>query len=258
MAADTGSDAITQAAFALHRFGLGPRAGSQAAIAADPRGALIADLTKPGAARLSDPDLLSSAEAARAAFDFRQERKAQRLIARAEQEAAKSGAKPGAKPGAPSGANSAASPGPDADGKMANESGAMERGQSPLPPKPDPGRAVPQRIFLQEAKARLDAALTAEIGFAERLAWFWSNHFCISADKGALRAIVGAYEREAIRPHVAGRFADMLLAVESHPGMLIYLDNARSIGPDSIAGRKLTASQPTTTTPAIAAAIGSV
>ena len=111
----------------------------------------------------------------------------------------------------------------------------MER--SPRPAKPDPGRAVPQQIFLQEAKARLDAALTAQIGFAERLAWFWSNHFCISADKGPLRAIVGAYEREAIRPHVAGRFADMLLAVESHPGMLIYLDNARSIGPESIAGR---------------------
>jgi uncharacterized protein (DUF1800 family) len=167
MAADTGSDANAQAAFALHRFGLGPRAGSQAAIAADPRGALIADLAKPGAARLSDPDLLSSAEAARAAFDFRQERKAQRLVARAEQDAAKSGAKPGA---ASSGANPAASSGPDADGKMANESGAMERTQSPLPPKPDPGRAVPQQIFLQEAKARLDAALAAEIGFAERLA----------------------------------------------------------------------------------------
>ena len=76
---------------------------------------------------------------------------------------------------------------------------------------------MPQQIFLREAKARLDAALTAEIGFAERLTWFWSNHFCISADKGPLRPIVGAYEREAIRPHVTGRFADMLLAVESHP-----------------------------------------
>jgi uncharacterized protein (DUF1800 family) len=222
MAADTGSDAQTQAVFALHRFGLGPRAGSLAAIAADPRGALIADLARPGAGRLSDPEFLTSAEAARAAFDFRQERKAARLVARAEQDAA----------------NSAASADPAADDRMANGTGsAMEGAPSPRPAKPDPGRAVPQQIFLQEARARLDAALTAEIGFAERLAWFWSNHFCISADKGPLRAIVGAYEREAIRPHVAGRFADMLLAVESHPGMLIYLDNARSIGPDSIAGR---------------------
>ena len=234
MAADTGSDAQAQAIFALHRFGLGPRAGSLAAIAADPRGALIADLARPGAGRLSSPHLLTSAEAARAAFDFRQERKAARLVARADQEAANSAVKSTAKPGA----NSAASADPAADDKMANGPGsAMERTQSPRPARPDPGRAVPQQIFLQEARARLDAALAEEIGFAERLAWFWSNHFCISADKGPLRPIVGAYEREAIRPHVAGRFADMLLAVESHPGMLVYLDNARSIGPDSIAGR---------------------
>jgi uncharacterized protein (DUF1800 family) len=229
---DTGSDAKLQAAFALHRFGLGPREGSLTAIAADPRGALIADLARPGAGRLNDPDLLTSAEAARAAFDFRQERKAARLVARAEQDAAKVDAERAAKPGA----NSMPPADPAADDKMANRPGsAMER--SPRPARPDPGRAVPQQIFLQEAKARLDAALAAEIGFAERLAWFWSNHFCISADKGPLRAIVGAYEREAIRPHVAGRFADMLLAVESHPGMLVYLDNARSIGPDSVAGR---------------------
>jgi uncharacterized protein (DUF1800 family) len=232
MAADTGSDAKLQAAFALHRFGLGPREGSLAAIAADPRGALIADLARPGAARLSDPNLLASAQAARAAFEFRQERKAARLVARTDQDPAKAKADRAAKPSG----NSAAAADPAADDKMANGPGsAME--QNARPARPDPGRAVPQQIFLQEAKARLDAALGAEIGFAERLAWFWSNHFCISADKAGLRAVAGAYEREAIRPHVTGRFADMLMAVESHPGMLIYLDNARSIGPDSIAGR---------------------
>jgi uncharacterized protein (DUF1800 family) len=95
---------------------------------------------------------------------------------------------------------------------------------------------VPQQIYLDEAKARFHAALGAEIGFAERLVWFWSNHFCVSADKGGVRPICGAYEREAIRQHVLGRFSDMLLAVESHPAMLIYLDNARSIGPNSFAG----------------------
>jgi uncharacterized protein (DUF1800 family) len=229
MAADTGSDAKLQAAFALHRFGLGPREGSLAAIAADPRGALLADLAKPGAARLGNPDLLTSAEAARAAFDFRQERKAARLVTRQAGKANTDGAD---KPGA----NSAASADPAGDDKMANGPGTATE-SSPRPARPDPGPPVPQQIFLLEAKARLDAALAAEIGFAERLAWFWSNHFCISADKAGLRAIAGAYEREAIRPHVTGRFADMLLAVESHPGMLIYLDNARSIGPDSIAGR---------------------
>jgi len=231
MAADTGSDAKLQAAFALHRFGLGPREGSLAAIAADPRGALIADLARPGAGRLNDPNLLASAPAARAAFEFRQERKAARLVARTDQDAAKATADRAGRR-----ANSAAPAAPAADAKMANGPGsAME--QSARPARPDPGRAVPQQIFLKEAKARLDAALGAEIGFAERLAWFWSNHFCISADKAGLRAIAGAYEREAIRPHLTGRFADMLMAVESHPGMLVYLDNARSIGPNSIAGR---------------------
>ena len=48
--------------------------------------------------------------------------------------------------------------------------------------------------------------------------------------------MAGAYEREAIRPHVLGRFADMLTAVESHPAMLFYLDNVQSMGPDSTAG----------------------
>jgi uncharacterized protein (DUF1800 family) len=92
---------------------------------------------------------------------------------------------------------------------------------------------LPRQLFLKEARARIDAALNAEIGFVERLVWFWSNHFCVNQDKTVM---AGAYEREAIRPHALGRFSDMLLAVESHPAMLIYLDNAQSIGPNSVAG----------------------
>src|ERR1700730_8768774 len=82
-------DPKAEAALALHRFGFGPRAGSIAAIASDPRGALLAELDRPGAGRIGDPDLLTSGEAARAAFNFRQERKAQRLAERAQREAAK-------------------------------------------------------------------------------------------------------------------------------------------------------------------------
>src|SRR6266851_3233169 len=108
--------------------------------------------------------------------------------------------------------------------------------QQPAPPAAPPQPGVPQQLYLAEAKARIHAALGAEIGFSERLAWFWSNHFCVSADKGGVRPICGAYEREAIRAHKLGRLGDLLLAVESHPAMLIYLDNARSIGPDSPAG----------------------
>ncbi|HEV2955551.1 MAG TPA: DUF1800 family protein [Xanthobacteraceae bacterium] len=206
-------DPKAEAALALHRFGFGPRSGSIAAIASDPRGALIAELDRPGAGRINDPDLLTGGEAARAAFNFRQERKARRLAERAEREAAKN-----APPAAP-----------------AQEPAMAAKPVAPDKPAALPG--LPQQVYLEEAKARIDAALGADLGFVERLVWFWSNHFCVSADKGPVRALCGAYEREAIRAHVLGRFADMLNAVESHPAMLIYLDNARSIGPDSIAGR---------------------
>jgi uncharacterized protein (DUF1800 family) len=207
-------DPKAEAALALHRFGFGPRAGSIAAIASDPRGALLAELDRPGAGRIGDPDLLTSGEAARAAFNFRQERKAQRLAERAQREAAKNAPPPTA---------------------SAQEPAMAAKPAAPDKPAALPG--LPQQVYLEEAKARIDAALGADLGFVERLVWFWSNHFCVSADKGPVRALCGAYEREAIRAHVLGRFADMLVAVESHPAMLFYLDNARSIGPESIAGR---------------------
>src|SRR5476649_1684574 len=86
-------DSKTLSATALHRFGFGPRAGSLASVAADPRGAMLAELDRPGAGRIADSDLLTTGEAARAAFDFRQERKAGRLALRAEREAGQAEAK---------------------------------------------------------------------------------------------------------------------------------------------------------------------
>lgn len=98
---------------------------------------------------------------------------------------------------------------------------------------------LPQRVHRAEIEARLRLALDARIGLAERMVWFWSNHFCVSASKSAfLRVLAGPFEREAIRPHVFGRFADMLRAVETHPAMLSYLDNVESIGPASQAGQR--------------------
>jgi uncharacterized protein (DUF1800 family) len=208
-------DPKVEAALALHRFGLGPRAGSIAAVASDPRGALLAEINSPDAGRINDPALLTSGEAARAAFKFRQEQRAARLAERAARDANSANAR-----------NEGAS----------SEMKAPDQAAAPATPRPNPGPGVPQRLYLDEAKARIHAALEAGIGFAERLVWFWSNHFCVSADKGNVRPICGAYEREAIRAHVLGRFGDMLLAAESHPAMLIYLDNARSIGPGSMAG----------------------
>ncbi len=101
--------------------------------------------------------------------------------------------------------------------------------------KPSPIAA----IFHEEASARIASACAVEIGFVERLVAFWSNHFCVSAAKGlSVRAVAGAYEREAIRPHVLRRFADMLQAAERHPAMLAYLDNVQSIGPSSRQGQR--------------------
>jgi uncharacterized protein (DUF1800 family) len=76
------------------------------------------------------------------------------------------------------------------------------------------------------------AALTAR-PFAERLVHFWTNHFAVSADKGAVAGIAGTLENEAIRPHVDGRFVDLLTAVEQHPAMIAFLDNQLSVGKDS-------------------------
>ncbi len=198
--------------------------GAIAAIASDPRGALLAELERPGGGRLSNSGLPKSGEAARAEFEFRQRRRAARLAARAERERAKQAE------AAPSSSGSSPPAGATASGAPARDAAMQAR--------PNPGPGVPQQIYLEEAATRIDAVLRAEIGFVERLVWFWSNHFCISADKGpGVRALAGAFEREAIRPHVLGRFADMLIAVETHPAMLRYLDNVRSTGPNSIVGR---------------------
>jgi len=93
-------------------------------------------------------------------------------------------------------------------------------------------------LYLAEVGQRTLAAIHADAPLVERLVHFWSNHFTVSvAGKPVLAGLVGPYEREAIRPHVTGRFADMLHAVVTHPAMLLYLDNATSFGPDSRAGR---------------------
>src|SRR6266567_876978 len=116
---------------------------------------------------------------------------------------------------------------------------APAEAMQPNAPKP-PAQPlnIIQKTYRAEALARLQRAVIADCGFVERLVAFWSNHFCISANKGGLaRMWAGSFEREAIRPHVLGRFGDMLKAVEQHPAMLFFLDNQQSLGPDSRAGQ---------------------
>ena len=239
---------------ALNRFGFGARGGASGDFvnaASDPRGFVKAELLRPNGVLLEVPGLQSTPALGKAVFDYQFE------IQQARDAAAKA---------APaSGTEAPASPLSDAKAQrrnlslnsiamditakepqaksgdnatMADPSAKPAETMQPNAPKPPPQQLnIIQKTFRAEALARLQRATMADCGFVERLVVFWSNHFCISAGKGGLaRMWAGSFEREAIRPHVLGRFADMLKAVEQHPAMLFFLDNQQSLGPDSRAG----------------------
>jgi uncharacterized protein (DUF1800 family) len=237
---------------ALNRFGLGARGGASGDIvnaASDPRGFVKAELNRPGGVLLEMPGLQSTPALAQAVFAYQFE------IKQARDAAAKSGAPAPASEANPAAqrrnlsldrvaaeisgkADMAGKPPAMADNTSANAAMTATETMQPNPPKPAaPPLNVIQKTFRAEALARLQRATIADCGFTERLVVFWSNHFCISAAKGGLaRMWAGSFEREAIRPHVLGRFADMLKAVEQHPAMLFFLDNQQSLGPTSRAG----------------------
>jgi uncharacterized protein (DUF1800 family) len=103
--------------------------------------------------------------------------------------------------------------------------------------KPGEPRPVGQ-LLRAEISAYVTNAIDTPAPFRERLVWFWANHFTVSLRQGGTQAVAGAYVREAIRPNVTGHFTDMVLAVMRHPAMLMYLDNAGSVGPNSPAGQR--------------------
>ena len=103
--------------------------------------------------------------------------------------------------------------------------------------KPMPGQSKARALFVAQAAGELGHAPTTAAPFQERLVWFWTNHFTVSLRRGECTGVACAFIEEAIRPHVTERFSDMLLAVMRHPAMLLYLDNARSVGPNSPAGQ---------------------
>jgi uncharacterized protein (DUF1800 family) len=239
---------------ALNRFGFGARGGASGDFvnaASDPRGFVKAELARPNGVLLEVPGLSSTPALGKAVFDYQFE------IQQARDAASKS---------APAAATE--SPPPDARGQRRNlslnsiamditakeppakppenpnapkaaPSAASTETMQPNAPKPPPQPLnIIQKTFRAEALAKLQRGIIADCGFVERLVVFWSNHFCISANKGELaRMWAGSFEREAIRPHVLGRFGDMLKAVEQHPAMLFFLDNQQSLGPESRAGQ---------------------
>lgn len=243
---------------ALNRFGFGARGGTSGDLinaASDPRGFVKAELARPLGALLEAPGLQSTPQLGQAVFAYQDQVKQVREAAAKAKAPTETPQAPPAdqKPGLRRNlslnavATEIAEAKPDdnkpADNKPADnamKADSMQPNAAALPaakPAPQPLNVI-QKTFRAEALVRLQRAMMVDCGFTERLVVFWSNHFCISASKGELaRMWAGAFEREAIRPHVLGRFADMLKAVEQHPAMLFFLDNQQSLGPDSRAGQ---------------------
>jgi uncharacterized protein (DUF1800 family) len=90
-----------------------------------------------------------------------------------------------------------------------------------------------RQLFIADAALRCEAAIISEMPLVERLVHFWSNHFTVSGQRPIVAPLALPFETEAIRPHVLGKFSDLLLAAARHPAMQLYLDNAQSVGPMS-------------------------
>lgn len=99
-------------------------------------------------------------------------------------------------------------------------------------------RQTLRRTNLQGLQRRWQHIISTDAPVAERWVQFWANHCCVAATKGSVLGLVWPHEHEAIRPHAHGRFVDLLKASTLHPAMLLYLDNAQSMGPDSRAGQR--------------------
>ena len=121
------------------------------------------------------------------------------------------------------------------DGVMTDMHRAADEGPEQLR---EMSRRLYRSVFWPDVVTRARHAITTDQPFAERMALFWSNHFTVSRTRAIVGPAIPAYEREAIRPHVFGRFADMLKAASRHPCMLSYLDNIVSVGPRSPVGRQ--------------------
>ncbi len=189
-------------AIAANRFGLGARPGELAQIRLHPQDWLRAQLA--GAPPLlTGNELRGSAETLARDMELRHELRAAKQAAAADRNSSDT----------PNAASAAAA--------------LMKVGQ------------VDRPAYIAEASARFRQAVETDRPFVERLTYFWTNHFAVSVDKNLVLGLAGSLEREAIRPHVLGRFPDMLLAVERHPAMLLYLDNHMSVGPHSQAASLL-------------------
>ena len=220
---------LAGAVTAFNRFGFGARPGDLAAAAGDPRGFLLEELWTANVALIRDRPPPSGPAALQAYYLDQQRKRAERMSMAMAPPKAPPPVVPSMAPLGP-----APPEGASMTPMAAGQSGAP-REAAPESPKPQP--QVEQALFRAEAVARLQKQLQARLGLVERLVVFWSNHFAVSVAKSAeLRAAAGPFEREAIRPNVLGKFAALLRAAESHPAMILYLDNQNSVGPNAPPG----------------------
>ena len=206
---------MSNASIALNRFGLGNRPDQ--AIPVDPKAWLTGQFARYDPKPDAIANAPTSAEVSAGLAEYFREQRTLR------QQAQQQGLMPPPAPEAT--AAPAAKPGRSDEMKQARQFAARAGRQ-------DYGGAVGARAL---------SALTTDTPFVERLVHFWANHFAVSADKLQVVGLSGTFEFEAIRPHVLGKFGDMLNAVERHPAMLLYLDQAVSVGPDSLVGQRVAA-----------------
>ena len=214
---------MADASIALNRFGLGAR--SDESVPTDPKGWLRGQLEKfePRPAALASAPTRAKVAGELADYLEQQRMLRQQGLGRKQSAAAVAPTptmSPQAMPGTP------------------------EPGAKPDPDAGDPLKAARRFVggqvrddYAAAVGARITAAITSPTPFAERLTHFWANHFAVSADKLQVIGLSGLLEFEAIRPNLMGKFGDMLNAVERHPAMLLYLDQAVSVGPNSPAGQ---------------------
>jgi uncharacterized protein (DUF1800 family) len=107
-----------------------------------------------------------------------------------------------------------------------------------LPPELREKYVEARAVLAQDIALRVNLAVGSKTPLLERLVHFWANHFSVSVGKLGTQVTVGDHEFTAIRPHVLGRFGDMLEAATLHPAMLLYLDQFQSVGPNSPAQRR--------------------
>ncbi len=199
---------MRDAAIAANRFGLGARPGELRSIAADPRGWLLGQLVPELELPAPLQALPRTAEDQTAFFRWLRDYGRGARAGRAE--------------------------------RVANTERAEPSSMSSTPVQTSVEQSYVKAllpVYVRAIEARMQTALGTAFPFRERLMRFWSNHFVVSAAKPAAITLPASFERDVARKHVVGRFIDMLLAAEKHPAMLLFLDNAQTIGPGSVWGR---------------------